>query len=219
VSVQLKYGLSVEMDCSMSELAENAPVDGSVLKNKRGRRILIFCAVSVINVGLLAFILTQLLTPAPASRTDPLIDHPAPNFSLTMLSTHASTGVISLSDFKGKAVVLNFWASWCDPCQQEAPLLENAWKQAQSQGKDVIFLGIDFQESSSAGTGFLKQYGITYPAAMDTDGSVANKYGVTSLPVTIFIQQNGTVASRVAQQLTSQSLASNLQLIMPANSH
>ena len=203
----------------MSELAENAPVQGSVLKNKRRRRILIFCAVSVVNVGLLAFILTQLLTPAPVSRSDPLIGHAAPNFSLTMLSTHSSTSVISLSNFKGKAVVLNFWASWCSPCQDEAPLLESAWKQSHAQGKDVIFLGIDFQESSNAGTGFLEQYGITYPAVMDTDGSVASKYGVTSLPVTIFIQRNGTVVSRVAQQLTSQSLASNLQLILQTKSN
>jgi len=203
----------------MSELAENAPVQGSVFKNKRRRRILIFCAVSLVNLGLLAFILTQLLTPAPVSRSDPLIDHPAPNFSLTMLSTHSSTSVIALSNFKGKPVVLNFWASWCDPCKEEAPLLESTWKQAQSQGKDVIFLGIDFQEPGNNGTSFLQQYGITYPAVTDTDGSVAGKYGVTSLPVTIFIQRNGTVVSRVAQQLTSQALASNLQLIMQANSN
>lgn len=195
----------------MPELAENAPVQGSVLKNKR--RILIFSAVSLLNMGLLAFLLTQLLTPAPASRSDPLIGHLAPNFSLAMLNAYAGKSTLSLSNFKGKPVVLNFWASWCEPCKEEAPLLESAWKRMQAQGKDAVFLGIDFQESNNDGTGFLQLYSITYPAVLDTDGSVASKYGVTSLPVTIFINRNGTVMSRVARQLTVQTLSSNLQLI------
>src|SRR5438270_7162191 len=80
--VQLKNGVPVEVDGHMPELAENAPVQVPVLKNKRRRRILIFCVVSLINVGLLALLLTQLLTPAPNSASDPLIGHAAPNFSL-----------------------------------------------------------------------------------------------------------------------------------------
>ena len=110
----MKIGISVEMDFHMPELAENAPVQGSVLKNKRGRRILIFSAVSLLNVGLLAFLLSQLLTPAPkTSVSDPLIGHPAPDFTLAMLGPSSGKRALSLSDFKGKSVVLNFWASWC----------------------------------------------------------------------------------------------------------
>src|SRR5579864_2113615 len=133
------------MDRHMSELAENAPVQGSELKNKR--RILIFCVVSLLNVGLLALLLMLLLTPAPNAGSDPLVGHSAPNFSLAMLRPSTSTTALSLSNFKGKAVVLNFWASWCDPCKEELPLLESTWKQLQAQGKDVVFLGIDFRES------------------------------------------------------------------------
>jgi len=210
----MKIGISVEMDFHMRELTENAPVQGSVLKNKRRLRILIFSAVSLLNVGLLAFLLAQLLTPAPTSRSDPLVGHPAPNFSLAMLNAHAGKSALSLSNFKGKPVVLNFWASWCEPCKEEAPLLESAWKRMQAQGKDAVFLGIDFQESNNDGTGFLQLYNITYPAVLDTDGSVASKYNVTSLPVTIFINRHGTVMSRVPQQLTVQTLSSNLQLII-----
>ena len=198
----------------MPELAENAPVQGPVLKNKRKRRILIFCVVSLINVGLLALLVTQLLTPAPKAESDPLVGHAAPDFSLAMLRPHSGQSALALSNFKGKPVVLNFWASWCDPCKEEAPLLESRWNQAQAQGKDVVFLGIDFQDSSNNSISFLQQYRITYPTVVDAQGSAAMKYGVTSLPQTIFISRNGTVLSRVPRELTTQALSSNLQLIV-----
>jgi len=202
------------MDFRMSELAENAPVQESVRKHKRRRRMVIFCVVSLVNVGLLALILTQLLTPATHSVSDPLVGHPAPDFSLVMLRSDTRKSALSLSNFKGKPVVLTFWASWCQPCKEELPLLENAWKQMQAQKKDIVFLGIDFQESSSDATSFLQLYGITYLVALDANGSVANKYGVTSLPQTIFINQNGIVTSREPQELTAQELSKNLQLII-----
>jgi cytochrome c biogenesis protein CcmG/thiol:disulfide interchange protein DsbE len=198
----------------MAELAENAPVQESVRKNKRRRRILIFCVVSLLNVGLLALLLTQLLTPASNSAHDPLVGHPAPNFSLPMLRPDTRKSALSLSNFKGKPVVLNFWASWCAPCKEEVPLLESSWKQVQAQGKDAVILGIDYQDSSDAAISFLQLNSITYPTVLDADGSVAIKYGVTALPETIFINRNGTVMSREARELTAQVLSSNLQLIM-----
>jgi len=202
------------MDSHMSEIAENTPVQESVRKNKHRRRIVIFCVVSLLNVGLLALILTQLLTPATNSVSDPLVGHPAPDFSLVMLHSDNGKSALSLSNFKGKPVILNFWATWCQPCKEELPLLENAWKQMQAQKKDIVFLGIDFQESNSDATSFLQLHGITYLAALDANGSVANKYGVTSLPQTIFINRNGTVTSREPQELTAQELSKNLQLII-----
>src|ERR1700686_3131397 len=174
------------MDSHMPEPTENVPAQGSVPRNKRWRRILIFCVVSLLNVGLLMFLVTQLLTPAPKSASDPLIGHPAPNFSLAMPGSPTGKSVLSLSDFKGKSVVLNFWASWCAPCKEEMPLLETTWKRMQAQGKDVIFLGIDFQESKSDAANFLQTYGITYPTVLDTTGSVASKYSIASLPDSIF---------------------------------
>jgi cytochrome c biogenesis protein CcmG/thiol:disulfide interchange protein DsbE len=198
----------------MPEPPENAPVKGLVRTNKRRRRILIFCVVSLFNLGLLALILTQLLTPAPKTESDPLVSHPAPNFSLAMLRPDKGKSAISLSNFKGKPVVLNFWASWCAPCKEEIPLLESTWKHVQAQGKNVVFLGIDYQDSNNDAISFLHQYSITYPIVLDADGSVALKFSVTSLPQTIFINQNGTVMSRVPRELTAQVLSSNLKLIM-----
>ncbi len=185
-----------------------------VQKNRRTRRILIICGICLLNVGLLAFLLVQLLTPAPSKfASDPLISHTAPDFSLAALLPQAGKSALSLADFKGKPVVLNFWASWCDPCKEEAPLLENSWKQSQAQGKDVIFLGIDFEEAKGAATGFATQYKITYPIVLDTNGSAAIKYYINTLPDTIFINRNGVVVDKVAQQLTAQLLSSGLKLI------
>ena len=198
----------------MLEPTANVLVSGSVRKNRGRRRILIFCVVSLLNVGLLAFLLTQLLTPAPkTSMLDPLIGHPAPDFSLAMLGPSTGKSALSLSDFKGKSVVLNFWASWSAPCKDGLPLLESTWKRMQAQGKEVVFLGIDFQESSGTATSFLQQNSITYPAVLDANGSVALKYGITSLPDTIFINRNGTVISKVSREITAQVFSSNLQLI------
>jgi cytochrome c biogenesis protein CcmG, thiol:disulfide interchange protein DsbE len=176
--------------------------------------MLIFCIVSLLNVGLLAFLVIQLLTPAPKSAADPLVGHAAPDFSLAMLGPSTGKSILSLSDFKGKPVVLNFWASWCAPCKEELPLLESTWKRMQAQGKDVIFLGIDFQESKSTATSFLQQNGVTYPAALDASGSVALKYGITSLPDTFFINRSGMVISKELREITAQVLASKLQLIL-----
>ena len=197
----------------MAEAFENRPVPESVSKHKRRRKLLLFSGITLLNVGLLILLLTQLLTPASQAHSDPLIDHAAPTFSLSLLSSQANASTLGLAAFHGKPIVVNFWASWCDPCKQEAPLLENTWTQMQAQGKDVVFLGIDFQEARGPALGFLQAYNITYPLALDTHGAVANQYYIDSLPDTIFINRSGTVVSKVSQQITSQLLTSNLQLI------
>jgi cytochrome c biogenesis protein CcmG/thiol:disulfide interchange protein DsbE len=185
-------------------------------KRSRKRNITIFIVVTLLNIGLLIFLWTQLLTPAQNTAsgqsrvTDPLIGHPAPNFTLDALNLHPAAS-ISLVNFKGKPVVLNVWNSACGPCINEAPLLQSQWQSVQSQG--VVFIGIDFQDTKSDGLSFLKKYGITYPNVLDASGSTAINYGVTGYPETIFIDRQGVVVSRVPYELTRQSLQSNLQLI------
>ncbi len=181
-------------------------------KGSRKRSITIFAVISLLNVGLLVFLWTQLLTPAQnaAQVQDPLVGHPAPNFRLDALSLH-SAAPISLANFKGKPVVLNVWSSTCVPCVNEAPLLQSLWRRVQSQG--VVFIGIDFQDIKSDGLSFLKKYGVTYPNVLDASGSTAISYGVTGTPETLFINRQGVVVSRVAGELTEQTFQSNLKLI------
>lgn len=201
----------------MSEIAEAIepiPDQISAGQKKRKRTILIFCAVSAFNIALFALFWTQLLTPAAHPAPAPLVGQPAPNFSLAMLHPSSSgRSNFSLADLKGRPAIFNFWASWCDPCKQETPLLENAWKQAQTQGKNIIFLGINYQESDQNASNFLQAYGVTYPTVLDRDGSVGSKYFIAGLPQTVFIDRNGSVVSRIAGQLTAQSLANGIQSI------
>ncbi len=195
---------------------EQKPVPGR--KRSRKRSIIIFSAVTLINVALLAFLWTQLLTPAPSASqgskqtnmNDPLIGHPAPNFTLDALNVRPDTPV-SLSRFKGKPVVLNVWNSTCLPCMDEAHLLQSFWQKVQPQG--VVMIGIDFQDVKGDGVNFLKKYGVTYQNVLDVSGSTAISYGVTATPETLFINRQGVVVSRVISELTEQSFQSNLQLI------
>lgn len=195
---------------SISGFGENPPH-----KRSRKRNILIFTVVMLINIGLLALLWTQLLTPAQSgssqNASDPLIGQTAPNFTLPAL-TDKSGQKIALADLKGKAVVINFWSSTCQPCKEEMPLLETQWERVQQQG--VVFLGIDVEDTTSDGLAFLKAYGATYPSVIDTGGRTLVDYGVTYTPETIFIDRTGKVIGAVRMQITSQQLQDNLQKLI-----
>jgi len=179
------------------------------------RRIVLFVVASLLSVGLLALLGSQLLVPAQNQSdagSSPLIGHPAPDFTLAVLGPHSSAAsTIHLASLKGKPIMLNFWASWCIPCQHEAPLLQATWQSAQRPG--IIFLGIDFQDAHSDGLNFLQTYGITYPNVADDTGSTTIDYGVSGIPETFFIDRQGVIVSKVIGELTRQTLQSNLQLL------
>ncbi|MBV9228877.1 MAG: TlpA family protein disulfide reductase [Chloroflexi bacterium] len=189
-------------------------------KNSR-KHMTLFIIISVVNVALLILLATQLLTPVHNQSdiktadnitgmgdvTSPLIGKSAPDFTLSTLGNNASK--VRLSDFKGKDVVLNFWASWCGPCNQEAPFLQKAWPGLHSQG--IVFLGVDSGDITSEALTFLKQYDITYPNVQDTfDSATAISYGSTGFPTTIFINRAGVVVAKWINPLTSQGLQMEL---------
>lgn len=190
-------------------------------KRSRKRSILIFTVVSLINVGLLALLWSQLLTPAHPNTTattsdgptssNPLVGHPAPNFTLSTLSGAAGSS-LSLTHYKGSVVMLNFWGSTCGPCQDEAPFMQSQWQHVHTQG--VVFLGVDYQDTKTDGLIFVHQYHITYPNVVDATGSTAIDYGVTGTPETFFINRQGNVIAWVWGPLTTQTFQHNLQLAM-----
>jgi cytochrome c biogenesis protein CcmG/thiol:disulfide interchange protein DsbE len=111
----------------------------------------------------------------------------APTFVLQRLD---HDDVLDLSSFRGKGVVLNFWASWCAPCKREARTLEQSWRSY--RGRGLVVLGVDANDVDSDARRFMRAHGITYPVVRDSNGSIAaNSYNVSDLPMTFFINRKG----------------------------
>jgi len=191
--------------------------NGDRKPRSRKRSIITFVVVSLLNVGLLILLWTQLITPRSGlPQTDssstvgfvssPLQGKPAPDFTLPVLN---GNGTLHLASLKGKIVMVNFWASWCGPCQQEASALQQTWAKWQSKG--VILLGVDGAESESDALNFVHQHSITYQSVRDTiDGGTAISYGATANPETFFINRDGVVVARWIGPINEQNVQAEL---------
>jgi cytochrome c biogenesis protein CcmG, thiol:disulfide interchange protein DsbE len=113
---------------------------------------------------------------------------PAPDFNLTLLDGSS----VRLADLKGKVVVINFWASWCGPCRDEAPVLEHLWNTYKD--KDVVFLGVAYTDTEQGARQFLAEYNSTYPNGLDIGTKISELYNIQGVPETFIIDRNGEVA-------------------------
>jgi cytochrome c biogenesis protein CcmG/thiol:disulfide interchange protein DsbE len=134
----------------------------------------------------------------------------APGFTLPRLS---GDGELSLASLRGKAVVVNFWASWCKPCEEEAPLLEQAWRRYRSQG--LVVVGVDAQDFARDARRFARKNGMTYPLVRDGPGETLGDYGVVGFPETFFINREGKlVGERIAGAVDRERLTRNIELAL-----
>ncbi len=117
----------------------------------------------------------------------PLLGRPAPDFTLPDLDGQ----LVSLSDYRGRPVLLNFWASWCEPCKIEFPLFQAAREQHAAEGLEI--LGIIHDDSADAAAAFVEEEGSGWPALLDADDAVWNAYAGLGLPTTFFIDREGIV--------------------------
>ncbi len=117
-----------------------------------------------------------------------------PDFSLTFFSGYEYNNqtTVKLSDLRGKVVLINFWASWCKPCEQEAPMLEQAWEYYQPGGK-VVFLGVDYVDIEPSARIFLKKFNNTYPNGPDTGTAISQLFRIKGVPETYILDTEGVL--------------------------
>ncbi len=125
----------------------------------------------------------------------PLTAGQAPAFTLTLFDGK----VVRLEDFRGKVVLINFWASWCIPCRAEAVALENAWQKYKDRG--VVFIGVNIQDKEEDARAFMKEFGVTYFNGPDAGGKIAIDYGVWGIPETFFLDPQGRITYKHAGEV------------------
>ena len=150
--------------------------------------------------------------PEEDSQTEPQQETvPAPDFTVY----DADGNPVNLSDYFGKPIVLNFWASWCGPCQREMPHFEQAYL---DMGEDIQFVMVNMttgRETQKSAQDFLDETGYTFPVLFDLDMDAAYTYGVYSLPMTVFIDDNGNVQDLAFGAIDEATLLSKIGTILP----
>lgn len=139
-----------------------------------------------------------------------LVGKDAAGFSVPALG--GSGGTVNLADFKGKPVILNFWASWCTSCREEAEMLETFWQMSRETGIQVI--GIAVQDTPEAAIEFARKAGKTFPLGIDESGKVGLDYGVYGVPETFFIDASGVIRYKEAGPVTREVLLTEAERLM-----
>lgn len=181
-------------------------------KPRLSRRAMIgFAVTTIVSASLLLLLFARLMSASQSlgnSGPSSVLGHAAPDFTISLWN--AQTGqTLHLADLKGKPVVVNFWASWCTPCTDEAPILEAASHQYAAQG--VVFVGIAYEDVQANAVQFLQQHDITYKVGPDKGGTISIAYGIPTVPETVFINRAGVVTDvfggALSQNLLDQRVA------------
>jgi cytochrome c biogenesis protein CcmG/thiol:disulfide interchange protein DsbE len=170
---------------------------------RRWRWLLPLAAVPVLALLAYGFVLD------PRNIPSPLVGRPAAAFTLTAFDGTP----LALDPLRGKVVVVNFWASWCNPaCYDEAPVLERAWRTYRDRG--VVVVGIDMQDTAEAAREFIRRFELTFPNAPDPGGKVAVEYGVYGVPETFFVDRAGTIRAKHVGAVTDEVIRATLERLL-----
>lgn len=194
--------------------------EGEAGARRPGRTL--YAAAALAAAAFAALLVYGLLAQAPDTTIDDRLARaqtaPAPGFDLELLErgdpgsplgerlrAAFADGRVTLDELRGTPVVLNFWASWCLPCRDEAPVLERAWREdARTAG--VLFLGLNMQDVRDDARAFLAEFRISYPNVRDRGEVVADDWGLTGIPETFFITRRGLIAGHVIGAIDAQEL-------------
>ena len=185
-----------QYDLSLSREAGGLAAEGSGLRRGLTPRERIYALVGV-SAAVVLIALIWIITGREeqvVGQAMPEVDRVAPLFTLPTLAGEE----LQLDTYKGQVVLLNFWATWCEPCKRELPALEQAYQQYGNQGLAVIGVNLTDDEfaqgrDEAAIQAFLTQFGVSYPIALDIEGEVANAYRIFPLPTSFFIDGAGRI--------------------------
>ncbi|MDA0364472.1 MAG: TlpA disulfide reductase family protein [Chloroflexi bacterium] len=175
------------------------------LRHRLLRYAIVLAIVAVVG-GI--FVRREYLADGGASaETTPIeVGRAAPDFEL-----ETRDGNVRLSDFRGRAVIVNFWATWCAPCRREMPDLQAAYEGHAAAG-DLVVLAVNVTsaDSRSAAEAFVDEFGLTFPIAFDVSGEVTQRYGVLGLPASFFVDGDGILRARTYGPLSAELLTDGL---------
>lgn len=184
-----------------------------IREKKRNRIRNRFIFRSIILAILIAAVVFALVSNA---REDKALYKPgdeAPNFKLEQVNDNNELEVVQLSDFKGKGVMLNFWATYCGPCEEEMPYMQKLYPEYKEKGIEIIAISLDSTELVI--DKFIDKYDLTFAIPHDTKNQVMDLYKVTNLPATLFINPDGVIEERVEGALSLDRLEEYFQQIQP----
>jgi cytochrome c biogenesis protein CcmG/thiol:disulfide interchange protein DsbE len=158
--------------------------------------------------GLLIALLALLAWGLQARAGGPLQSGPAPDFTLTTFQGET----ITLSDLRGQVVVINFWASWCPPCRDEAAYLEATWRKYKDRG--VVFIGVDYVDARPNALAYIEEFDITYPNGPDTGEKIAGAYQIKGVPETFYVDKTGQLRGVHIGPLTPPILDNQIEVLL-----
>ena len=181
--------------------------------NTKTKAILSAVLLALVIAGALFaynMLVTRIEAPNTINDGTPAEKIEAPDFS--MIDFNGNT--VKLSDFKGKPLVLNFWASWCPPCRIEMPDFDTVWKELGEEVHFVMLCLVDGrQETVESGKAFILKEGFSFPVYFDTRQEGAFSYGIRSIPTTIFIDSEGYITAGVQGAINERTLQRGIELI------